>query len=69
MERRRRRPEQIVKLLQEGEAILSAGRPLGEVLQKLEAKVSVIVWSQHQGLLARNISVYPWSGQRAQVCC
>ena len=38
--RRRRRPEQIVKLLQEGEAMLSAGKTLGEVLQKLEVKES-----------------------------
>ena len=34
--RRRRKPEQIVKLLQEGEAILSAGKALAEVYQKLE---------------------------------
>ena len=34
--RRRRKPEQIVKLLQEGEAILSAGKSLAEVYQKLE---------------------------------
>ena len=34
--RRRRKPEQIVKLLQEGEAILSAGKTLAEVYQKLE---------------------------------
>ena len=35
--RRRRKPEQIVKLLQEGEAMLSAGKTFGQVLQKLEA--------------------------------
>ena len=34
--RRRRKPEQIVKLLQEGEAILAAGKTLAEVFQKLE---------------------------------
>ena len=34
--RRRRKPEQIVTLLQEGEAMLSAGKSLGKVLQKLE---------------------------------
>ena len=38
--RRRRKPEQIVKLLQEGEAMLSAGKSLGEVFQKLEVKES-----------------------------
>ena len=36
LKRRRRKPEQIVKLLQEGEALLSAGKTLGEVLLKLE---------------------------------
>ncbi len=34
--RRRRKPEQIVKLLQEGEAMLAAGKTLSEVYQKLE---------------------------------
>ena len=34
--RRRRKPEQIVKLLQEGEAMLAAGKALAEVYQKLE---------------------------------
>ena len=38
--RRRRKPEQIVKLLQEGEAMLAAGKSLGEVFQKLEVKES-----------------------------
>ena len=33
--RRRRKPEQIVKLLQEGEAMVSAGKTLAEVYQKL----------------------------------
>ncbi|TWT57050.1 hypothetical protein KOR42_04080 [Thalassoglobus neptunius] len=33
--RRRRKPEQIVKLLQEGQAMLAAGKSLAEVLQKL----------------------------------
>ncbi len=31
----RRKPEQIVKLLQEGEAMLAVGKSLGEVYQKL----------------------------------
>ena len=39
--RRRRKPEQIVKLLQEGEAMLVAGKTLGEVLQKLDEVVMV----------------------------
>lgn len=34
--RKRRNPEQIVKLLQEGDAMLSAGKSLAEVYQKLE---------------------------------
>jgi hypothetical protein len=34
--RKRRKPEQIVKLLREGEIMLAAGKPLAEVLQKLE---------------------------------
>ena len=38
--RRRRKPEQIVKMLQEGEAMLAAGKSLGEVFQKLEVKES-----------------------------
>jgi transposase-like protein len=42
--RRRRRPEQIVNLLQEGSAMLAAGRTLGEVLQKLE--VSESTWDR-----------------------
>ncbi len=36
--RRRRKPEQIVKLLQVGEAMLVARKTLPEVLQKLEVK-------------------------------
>jgi transposase-like protein len=34
--RKRRKPEQIVKLLQDGEAMLAAGKTLAEVYQKLE---------------------------------
>ena len=34
--RKRRKPEQIVKALQEGEAMLSAGKTEAEVFQKLE---------------------------------
>ena len=34
--RRRRKPEQIVKLLQEGGAMVAAGKTLAEVYQKLE---------------------------------
>ncbi|TWT58257.1 hypothetical protein KOR42_16290 [Thalassoglobus neptunius] len=37
--RRRRKPEQIVKLLQEGQAMLAAGKSLAEVLQKLLVKI------------------------------
>ena len=38
--RRRRNPEQILELLQEGQVILAAGKSLAEVLQKLEVKES-----------------------------
>ena len=38
--RKRRRPEQIVKLLQEGDAMLTAGKSLAEVYQKLEVTES-----------------------------
>ena len=34
--RKRRKPEQIVKLLQEGQAMLAAGKSEAEVLQRLE---------------------------------
>ena len=34
--RKRRKPEQIVKLLQEGQAMLAAGKSEAEVFQKLE---------------------------------
>ncbi|MBD3673147.1 MAG: hypothetical protein HUJ26_06430 [Planctomycetaceae bacterium] len=47
--RRRRKSEQIVKLLQEGEAKLSAGKTLGEVLQKLEVEESTwIRWKRER---------------------
>jgi len=42
--RKRRKPEQIVKLLQEGEAMLLAGRTLAEVYQQLE--VSEATWQR-----------------------
>lgn len=42
--RKRRKAEQIVKLLQEGEAMLVAGRPLAEVYQKLV--VSEATWQR-----------------------
>jgi transposase len=40
--RKRRQPEQVVKALQEGEAMLAAGKSLAEVQQKLE--VSEATW-------------------------
>jgi putative transposase len=40
--RKRRKPEQVVKLLQDGEGMLAAGKALGEVYQKLE--VSEATW-------------------------
>ena len=53
--RRRRRPEQIVKLLQEGEAMLAAGKTLGEVLHKLEVKEST--WQRWKKRFGGNESV------------
>jgi len=48
--RRRRKPEQIVKLLQEGQAMLAAGKSLAEVLQKLEVKESTWMrWKKQYG--------------------
>lgn len=38
--RKPRKPEQIVKLLQQGDAMLAAGKSLGEVYQKLEVTES-----------------------------
>ena len=40
--RRRRKPEQIVKRLQECEAMLAAGKPAAKVYQKLE--ISEVTW-------------------------
>ncbi len=40
--RNRRKPEQIVKLLQEGEAMLAAGKTLAELYQQLE--ISEATW-------------------------
>ena len=48
--RRRRRPEQIVKLLQEGEAMLAAGKSPAEVYQRLEIAESTWQrWSKQYG--------------------
>ena len=44
--RKRRKPEQIVKLLQEGESMLVAGKTAGEVYQKLEITEST--WQRWQ---------------------
>ena len=44
--RRRRKPEQIVKLLQEGEAMLATGKSAGDVFQKLE--ISEATWNRWQ---------------------
>lgn len=48
--RKRRSPAQIIKLLQEGEAMLAASKPLGEVLQKLEASEATwLRWKKQYG--------------------
>lgn len=48
--RRRRKPEQIVKLLQEGEAMLAAGKSLAEVYKKLEITESTWQrWTKQYG--------------------
>ena len=44
--RKRRNPEQIVRLLQEGEAMLAAGKQLAEVYQKCEITEST--WQRWQ---------------------
>ncbi len=46
--RKRRKPEQIVKAIQEGEAMLAAGKTAGEVFQKLE--ISEATWSRWKKL-------------------
>lgn len=48
--RKRRKPEQIVKLLQEGEAMLAAGKTLAEVYQRLEITESTWQrWTKQYG--------------------
>jgi hypothetical protein len=48
--KQRRKPEQIVKLLQEGEAMLAAGKSLGEVYQKLSTtEATWMRWKQRYG--------------------
>ena len=48
--RRRRKPEQIVKLLQDGEAMLAAGKTAAEVYQKLEITESTwLRWRKQYG--------------------
>ncbi len=44
--RKRRKPEQIVKLLHDGEAMLVAGKSAAEVFQKLE--ISESTWQRWQ---------------------
>ena len=48
--RRRRSPEQIIRCLQEGEAMLSGGRSVAEVYQKLEITESTwFRWKKQYG--------------------
>ena len=48
--RNRRKPEQIVKLLQEGQAMLAAGKPEAEVFQRLEITESTWQrWNRQYG--------------------
>ena len=48
--RRRRSPEQIIRCLQEGEAMLSGGRSVAEVYQKLEITESTwLRWKKQYG--------------------
>ena len=48
--RKRRRPEQIVKLLQEGQAMLAAGKSEAEVFQRLEVTESTwLRWNKQYG--------------------
>lgn len=49
-QRKRRNAEQIVKLLAEGQAMLTAGQPLAAVLQKLEtSEASWMRWKKQYG--------------------
>ena len=48
--RNRRKPEQIVKLIQEGQAMLAAGKPEAEVFQRLEITESIWQrWNRQYG--------------------
>ena len=48
--RKRRSPEQIVRALQEGEAILASGQPLSVVFQKLEiSEATWVRWKKQYG--------------------
>ena len=50
--KRRRKPGQIVKLLQEREAMLSTGKSAAEVSQKLEiSEATRVRWKQHNTLI------------------
>jgi hypothetical protein len=48
--RKRRSPEQIVRAIQEGEAMLAGEKPLAEVLQKLEiSEATWLRWKNQYG--------------------
>ena len=47
-ERKRRKPEQIVKAIQEGDAMMAAGKTEAEVFQTLE--ISVTTWERWKKL-------------------
>jgi hypothetical protein len=48
--RKRRSPEQIVRAIQEGEAMLAGKKPLAEVLQKLEiSEATWLRWKNQYG--------------------
>ena len=48
--RKRRKPEQVIRCLAEGESMLAAGKPAAEVHQKLGiAESTWMRWKQHYG--------------------
>ena len=51
--RRRRKPEQIVRAIQEGEATLAAGKSEAEVFQTLE--ISTATWDRWTKQLGRRV--------------
>lgn len=70
--RKRRSPEQIVRAIREGEAMLAAEKPLAEVLQKLEiSEATWLRWKNQYGGMksseARRLKELELENQRLKV--